>query len=187
MEVTGHEEWPITANTKEQSMPDKNKIKVFQSTGMKIFKSCVLCKHGEIPGNVWWGYCKHPEHFFTHARHGRMPGVAHAAMGCDDFELLNKHTREMVELGVYSELIPYYDEEVEMVGVEEEAAEPPIMQFHGDAPPREEDEEEDEDEPEPEPESPVVAQQPELTAPENPEQKTTTPQSARARLRRGEE
>jgi len=172
-------------------MPDKNKVKIFQETGMKIFKSCTLCRYGEIPNNNSWGYCKNKSHFFTHAKHGRMPGVAHAAMGCDDFELQNEHSRAMVELGVYSELIPYYDEEVEMVGVEEEA-EPPIMQFHNDAPSKTEDEDEDEGEPEsePQPEPPVIAQQlpqSEPAAPEEPEQVHQVPQSARSRLRRGEE
>jgi hypothetical protein len=171
-------------------MPDKNKVKVFQETGMKIFKSCILCRHGEIPGNAW-GYCKNQSHFFTHAKHGRMPGVAHASMGCDDFAMMGQHTREMTELGVYTSLIPYHDEEVEVVGVEEEAeepapAEPPIMEFQGDALAKTE----------PEPQSGQVTaavfgaqeiiEEPEPPEPE-PEPEAPKPtQSARERLRRGE-
>lgn len=100
-------------------MPDKNKMKVFAQTGMTIFKSCILCRFGESPNNAW-GYCKHPDHFFTHATHGRVPGVSHASMGCDDFEPMNEHSREMTELAPYLKLLPFHDDNLECVGVEEE-------------------------------------------------------------------
>jgi len=102
-------------------MPDKNKMKVFKRTNMTIFETCTLCKHGEIPSNATWGYCKHPGHFYDNLRHKqRLPGVAHAAMGCDDFELMHKASREMAELGPYLKLLPIHEAVVEEVGVEEE-------------------------------------------------------------------
>ena len=101
-------------------MPDTNKLKVFEQTRMTIFKSCILCRYGEIPNSAW-GYCKHPDHFYTHGKHGRVPGVSHASMGCNDFEFMNEHSREMVELGPYLRLLPLQDDVVEVVGgVEDE-------------------------------------------------------------------
>lgn len=100
-------------------MPDENKLKVFARTNMTLFKSCVLCRHGETPANSEWGYCKHPNHFYTHGRHGRLPGTSHASMGCEDFAMKNKNLRQMVELGPYIELVPFSDAKVEQVGVEE--------------------------------------------------------------------
>lgn len=100
-------------------MPDENKMQVFKDTNMTIFKSCILCKHGEVPPSNDWGICKHPGHFYTHARHGRLPGPAHSSMGCNDHEMLNPASRKMVELGPYLELIPMHDDKVEEVGAEE--------------------------------------------------------------------
>ena len=101
-------------------MPDKNKMAVFKQTNMTIFKTCTLCRHGEIPSNTTWGYCKHPGHFYDHLRHRqRLPGVSHASMGCDDFELMHEASREMVELGPYFDLLPIADDNIEEVGVEE--------------------------------------------------------------------
>ena len=101
-------------------MPDPNKLKVFEQTKMTLFKGCVLCKHGEIPANTTWGYCKHTGHFYTHGKHGRLPGSSHAAMGCDDFQMKHVTHRDMIELGPYLELVPVYDAAVEEVGVEQE-------------------------------------------------------------------
>lgn len=100
-------------------MPDKNKMAVFKQTNMTIFKTCTLCKHGEIPSNATWGYCTHPDHFYYHLRHRqRLPGVSHAAMGCDDFEIMHKASQNMAELGPYLELLPNQENNVEEVGVE---------------------------------------------------------------------
>jgi len=113
-------------------MPDENKMKIFSDTRMTIFKSCPICRHGEISGGNW-GYCKHPNHFFTHAKHGRVPGVSHVAMGCDDFEMMNQSSREMAELGPYLDLLPLHYEDIEEVGVEEDSRdeEPVEMSFDG--------------------------------------------------------
>lgn len=100
-------------------MPDKNKMSVFKKTSMTVFKTCTLCKHGEIPSNTTWGYCKHPDHFYTHLRHNqRLPGVSHASMGCDDFEMMHEASRNMVELGPYLKLLPIQEKSAEKVGVE---------------------------------------------------------------------
>ena len=100
-------------------MPDKNKLEVFKKTNMILFKGCVLCKHGEIPANTTWGYCKHPNHFYDHSRHGRLPGASHAAMGCDDFVMKSVTHRDMIELGPYLKLVPLHDAKIKEVGVEE--------------------------------------------------------------------
>ena len=99
-------------------MPDKNKMAVFKQTNMTIYKTCTLCKHGEISSNAAWGYCNHPGHSYDHLRHKqRLPGVSHASMGCDDFELMHEASREMVELGPYFELLPIADDNIEDIGV----------------------------------------------------------------------
>ena len=41
-------------------------------------------------------------------------------MGCDDFESMNEHSREMVELAPYLKLLPLHDDNLVQVGVEED-------------------------------------------------------------------